>query len=96
MSEAGPIQRRMLVAGRVQGVGFRAAAAKAACTRGDLRGWVRNLADGRVEAVVFGPRMAVLAFADWCRRGPPSARVERLEILEEIPDPALPPFAVRL
>ncbi len=95
MSEGGVIQRRLLVSGRVQGVGFRAAAAQAARARGDLRGWVRNLADGRVETVACGPEASVLAFAAWCRQGPPSARVERLEILEETPDSALPPFAVR-
>lgn len=62
------------VAGRVQGVAFRAHTQAEARARG-LVGWVRNLADGRVEAVAEGDRAALEAFAAWCRVGPSSARV---------------------
>jgi acylphosphatase len=45
-----------------------------------VNGWVRNLADGRVEAVIEGPRQRVTDLIDWCRKGPPIARVDRLDI----------------
>ncbi len=95
MSAPRVIQRRLLVTGRVQGVGFRAAAAQATATQAELRGWVRNLPDGRVEALACGPEASVLAFAAWCRPGPPTARVESLEVREEPPEAGLTLFAVR-
>lgn len=66
--------RRFRVSGRVQGVYFRASAREAARRLG-LRGWVRNLPDGRVEALASGPAAAVDAFARWLADGPPQARV---------------------
>lgn len=71
-----------IVAGRVQGVFFRAACAAEARARG-LTGWVRNLPDGRVEAVFEGPEQQVQAMVAWCHRGPPSARVEDVESWRE-------------
>jgi len=70
------------IAGRVQGVFFRASCAEAARRR-DLSGWVRNLPDGRVEAVFQGPDADVDALVDWCRIGPPRATVESVETVEE-------------
>ncbi|MBE3589472.1 MAG: acylphosphatase [Firmicutes bacterium] len=72
------VARRLLIVGRVQGVGFRAAARRQALALG-LCGWVRNLPDGRVEAWAEGDAAAVKAFEDWCRQGPPAARVDRVE-----------------
>lgn len=72
---------RVLVSGRVQGVGFRASCARQAQLRG-LSGWVRNLPDGRVEAELQGRREAVAAVADWCRQGPALARVQHVDIAE--------------
>lgn len=92
---ASPIQRRVLVAGRVQGVGFRAATVKAATSYPGLRGYVRNLEDGRVEAVFSGEENAVLAMTAWCEKGPLLAKVTALEVIEEQPDPALGLFSVR-
>ncbi len=69
----------LTVSGRVQGVAFRACTADEAQRHG-LRGWVRNLADGRVEAVAEGERVAVEAWVAWCRRGPPAARVLAVEV----------------
>lgn len=69
---------RFRVSGRVQGVGFRAAAAMAARRLG-VRGWVRNLPDGRVEAVAGADADALAQFADWLRQGPPAARVTDVE-----------------
>ncbi|MDD2769372.1 MAG: acylphosphatase [Methylococcus sp.] len=71
----------MHVEGRVQGVWYRASAAKRAEALG-LTGWVRNLPDGRVELVAEGDAAAVDALLGWCRRGPPLARVTQLEVRE--------------
>lgn len=70
------------ISGRVQGVFFRANAWKTGRSLG-LAGWVRNLPDGRVEAVFEGEEEAAGKMREWCRRGTPPARVDRLEILEE-------------
>ena len=67
----------LLVSGRVQGVFYRQSAAAEARRLG-LRGWVRNLPDGRVEAEAEGGRAALEALMSWCRRGPPEARVDQL------------------
>lgn len=75
---------RALVEGRVQGVGFRWHALERARALG-VAGWVRNLADGRVEAWVQGPPQAVEAMLSWLAEGPPHARVERLERHREPP-----------
>lgn len=68
---------RLIVVGRVQGVGYREALRAEAERRG-LSGWVRNRFDGSVEAVLQGPRVAVDEVVAWARRGPPAARVTRL------------------
>jgi acylphosphatase len=62
------------VTGRVQGVGYRASCLWEARDR-KLVGWVRNLDDGRVEAMVEGPREAIEDLVAWCRLGPATARV---------------------
>lgn len=71
----------LLVHGRVQGVFYRAQARAAGAELG-LRGWVRNRDDGTVEATVCGPSEALEQYIAWCRRGPPAARVRRVEIRE--------------
>jgi len=76
------IRRRVVVSGRVQGVGFRAATHARAEAQG-VAGWVRNLPDGSVEAAFEGDPAAVEALVDFCRAGPPWARVERVEVCEE-------------
>ncbi|ELX13087.1 acylphosphatase [Janthinobacterium sp. HH01] len=70
---------RLLVAGRVQGVGYRAAFAERARALG-LSGWVRNRQDGSVEAVVDGEAHAVEAITAWARRGPPAAVVSSVTV----------------
>ena len=69
----------MLVSGLVQGVFFRAETARHARSRG-VGGWVRNLPDGRVEAVFEGPEFAVQAVVDWVRRGPRGAAVTSVDV----------------
>ncbi|MCS6788328.1 MAG: acylphosphatase [Aigarchaeota archaeon] len=73
------VRAHVWVSGRVQGVFFRANAKRVADELG-LSGWVRNLPDGRVEAVFEGPEEAVLKAVEWCRRGPPLAVVERVDV----------------
>jgi acylphosphatase len=80
---ASPIARRLVIAGRVQGVGFRYAFADEARMRG-LGGWVRNRRDGRVEALVSGSVADVEAMIAWARVGPPAARVTSIDIEEAI------------
>jgi acylphosphatase len=81
------------VSGRVQGVWFRESCREEAIVRG-VAGWVRNLADGRVEAVFEGDPAAVDALVAWCHDGPRRARVRDVERLDELPA-AESGFAVR-
>ena len=73
---------RVLIRGRVQGVGFRFSTCDVASSLG-LDGWVRNLSDGRVEAVFEGPAAEVARAVAWCRRGPTGAWVEDVETRPE-------------
>jgi acylphosphatase len=73
-----------LVAGRVQGVWFRESCRDQALAVG-VSGWVRNLADGRVEVVLEGPPATVEEVVTWCRRGPRRARVDGVDVVEEAP-----------
>lgn len=75
---------RVLVLGRVQGVGFRWAAAHEAERLG-VRGTIVNLADGRVEAVLDGSDTDVDAMIEWLRQGPPLAEVTGVETTQ-VPD----------
>ena len=78
------VRVRVFVDGRVQGVGFRANAAREAARQG-VAGWVRNLPDGRVEAVYEGLRNAVEEMLAWTRHGPFGARVTDVAIHDEEP-----------
>jgi acylphosphatase len=71
--------RRLCIHGLVQGVGFRYSLHREAVRLG-LAGWVRNRRDGTVEAVVSGPAASVEAMVAWAHRGPPSARVDRVDV----------------
>ena len=70
--------KRFFVAGKVQGVFFRASAAEEARRLG-LSGWALNLGDGRVEVLAYGIAARVDALEHWLQRGPPMARVEHVE-----------------
>jgi len=68
------VARRLIISGRVQGVGFRDWLVAAARRRG-VHGWVRNLGDGGVEALLHGEEAALAELVRLCREGPPLARV---------------------
>jgi acylphosphatase len=87
------IRRRVIVHGRVQGVGFRWAIARAAQSRG-VAGWVTNRADGSVEAVLEGEPEPVESVVRLSKEGPRGAHVERVEVAEEEPE-ALRGFVTR-
>ena len=72
------VARRLVIRGRVQGVGYRAFVEDAALDHG-LAGWVRNRRNGEVEAVFAGPPAAVNAVAHACHRGPTGARVDNVD-----------------
>ncbi|MGQ9551435.1 MAG: acylphosphatase [Candidatus Bathycorpusculaceae bacterium] len=73
------VRAHILVDGRVQGVFFRSEVRYEARKRG-VKGWVRNLPDGRVEAVFEGEEEAVKALVDFCKTGPPGARVTSVNL----------------
>ena len=87
------VTRQLRIHGRVQGVYYRASMV-AEATRLGLHGWVRNRADGSVEALAPGGAPAVQALVDWARRGPPQALVERVDVADAEPQ-TLPPFEQR-
>ncbi|NYT06147.1 MAG: acylphosphatase [Methanomicrobiales archaeon] len=74
-----PVAAHVFITGRVQGVYFRDGTQERAQRHG-VTGWVRNLADGRVEAVFEGDESAVAAMIAFCRRGPAYARVDQVVI----------------
>lgn len=73
------VRAHIFVSGIVQGVFFRASMREVARKYG-VTGWVRNLPDGRVEAVLEGSEEAVKKVIEWAHRGPPLARVENVEV----------------
>ena len=73
------LQARLFVTGRVQGVGYRDWVVQTAKQLA-LAGWVRNRVDGSVEVLVVGEDTAVGWMIDACRRGPPMARVDAVEV----------------
>ena len=82
MSETDIKNVRVLISGRVQGVCFRA------CTRDqaqilNLSDWVRNLSDGRVEALFEGVSEVIDQMLEWCKEGAPSSSVSDIEVFEE-------------
>ncbi len=87
------VARSLRIHGRVQGVSYRASAQIEAQRLG-LSGWVRNRSDGSVEALVAGRQDAIDRFIDWARRGPPAARVDRIDA-RAAEAPPHGPFGVR-
>ncbi len=84
----------LFISGRVQGVFFRAHTQEVAHQLG-LVGWVKNLDDGRVEIVAEGEGADLQRLIDWCRHGPPGARVDDVEIFYEEPTHEFKSFEIR-
>ena len=80
------VARRFVIAGRVQGVGFRVFT-EAAAVREGVHGFVRNLPDGRVEVLVEGDQESIDRVEMKIRRGPAGARIESVEV-----EPAAPTY----
>ncbi len=76
------VRAHLRIYGLVQGVFFRSTMKQVAYRLG-VTGWVRNLPDGSVEAVIEGPEDKVRKIIEWAHRGPPLARVERVEVTWE-------------
>jgi acylphosphatase len=87
------VTKRLVVRGRVQGVGFRYSMVQEARELG-LRGWVRNRRDGTVEAVIHGARDVVQHLVEWAERGPDGAHVTGVEITDS-DEQGLPVFETR-
>ncbi len=87
------ISRRVLITGIVQGVWFRACTKDAAEDAG-LKGWVRNLPNGHVEALFQGEPDRVQQAIDWCWKGPPGSRVENVVVFKETVSPDLRDFVI--
>lgn len=87
------VRRRVIVSGRVQGVFFRDSCRQLALRHG-VNGWVRNLPDGRVEAVFEGTSQTVQRLVDWSRQGPRRAVVTGVAVRAEEPE-GLATFEVR-
>jgi acylphosphatase len=75
------VARRCFISGRVQGVFFRASTRQRASEIG-VGGYASNLPDGRVEVLIVGEPQATAQLIEWLHRGPPSARVAQVEVLE--------------
>ncbi len=84
----------MWISGRVQGVFFRYHTEQLARRLG-VRGWVRNLPDGRVEAVFEGTKDRVDQMIEFCHRGPPAAVVRRVDVKWETPTDEFHDFEIR-
>jgi len=78
------VRAHVWVSGQVQGVYFRAYAEDEAAFRA-VQGWIRNLRDGRVEAVFEGSPAAVEAMVQWCHRGSPASLVTNVQVTWEQP-----------
>ena len=85
---------QVTIRGRVQGIGYRAWLEHQA-RASELEGWVRNRRDGSVEALFCGPATAVAEMVALCRHGPPSARVERVDVEDLAPQWRTTGFEVR-
>jgi acylphosphatase len=88
------IARRYLISGRVQGVGFRYFA-EAFASREGIEGWVSNLPDGRVEVAAEGEAESMDRFERAIRHGPPGARVDRVDMFDDVPGSRGAGFSVR-
>jgi acylphosphatase len=88
------VRARLFISGIVQGVGYRWHCRRHAQSLG-LQGWVRNLDDGRVEALLQGTREQVEGMIQWCYRGPSEARVTDIAVSYEEANGDFADFGIR-
>jgi acylphosphatase len=88
------VRAHVVVSGRVQGVFFRNETQEEAYRR-NVTGWVRNLPDGRVEAIFEGEKAEVDVLIEFCRRGPPGARVMKVDVAWENYSGEFKSFSIR-
>jgi acylphosphatase len=88
------IARRYFVSGDVQGVGFRYFVLREVQRIGNIRGFVRNLRDGRVETYAEGEERELAELEKALRKGPFSAEVTNVDINDEIPDQKYQDFRI--
>lgn len=88
------MKKHIFISGRVQGVGFRHFTKTSARSLG-VKGWVKNLPDGRVEAVLQGDEKLVNQLIEKCKKGPRSAYVQQIEVDEEQNEESYSSFDVR-
>ncbi len=88
------VRAHVFISGRVQGVFFRYET-RLRAIRNNVTGWVRNLPDGRVEAVFEGEKENVEAMINFCHRGPPGAIVKKVEVIWEKPAGEFKDFHIR-
>lgn len=88
------VRAELIIHGRVQGVFFRAST-RAEAESLSLKGWVKNLPLMRVEAVLQGPEEKVKQAIEWCQKGPPGAKVTRVEVKWDSPRSDLNGFQIR-
>jgi acylphosphatase len=87
------VRAHVFISGRVQNVNFRAKTRDLA-KQASVDGWVKNLPDGRVEAVFEGTRGGVQRLVSWCYSGPPAAQIEHVEVTWEDPTNREGPFSI--
>ena len=87
------VEAYVLISGKVQGVWFRANT-KEKARQLNIKGWVRNLPDGRVEAVFQGEKEIVEEMIKWCYKGPPLAEVENVEVEWKEPEEEFEDFSI--
>lgn len=88
------VRAELCIKGRVQGVFFRQSTKETAISCG-VTGWVRNLPNGDVEAVLEGQEDAVRKVIEWCKCGPPAARVDEVQVEWNLPSNEFIRFSIR-
>jgi acylphosphatase len=86
------VRAHVWISGKVQGVGYRLSTQNEAVKLG-LKGWVRNVPNGSVEAIFEGEQTAIEQMIQWCYEGPPAAVVRDVQVEYEMPE-GLPEFQV--
>jgi acylphosphatase len=89
------VRAHLIVSGHVQGVYYRSTSAETGLKLG-LTGWSKNLPNGTVEIVAEGDKDQIAKLIKWCHKGPPTARVEGVEVIWEAPTGEFDAFRVTL